>query len=226
MGDYHAYYWGLQNRSNPLYDFLNARFLVVPKGAPPPDAERWRAAFTSDPAVDLYENERAYPRFFVVHHARSVSSHNAAWEALHQPRFDPETTVILEGQLPSNHEAAEAEVRVLEYGLNRVRLQVRSEAPGHLVASEVYYPGWQASVNGQPTEVLRANYAFRAVPIPRGESEVHLEFRPASWTIGLALTLLTATALAIAFLAAMLREGQGRVLDPTGASPLDQGAAS
>lgn len=231
LGDYHAYYWGLENRSNPLYDFLNARFLIVPKGAPPPDAERWRLAFTSDPTVDLYENERAYPRFFVVHRARSVPSHDAAWAELHQAGFDPQTTVILQGEWPSGQKDAGADVRLLEYGLNLLRLEVRSEAPGYLVASEVFYPGWKAWVNGQPTELLRANYAFRAVPVPTGKSEVRMEFHPSSWPIGLAFSLLTATVLVVALLAAELRggrrrQGHRRASDPITGPPSAPGSAA
>jgi uncharacterized membrane protein YfhO len=57
------------------------------------------------------------------------------------------------------------------------------------VLSEVYYPGWRASLDGQETEVLRANYAFRALYLPAGDHQVRLVFAPLSWRVGLVLSL-------------------------------------
>ncbi len=62
---------------------------------------------------------------------------------------------------------------------------VTSPAPGYLVISESWYPGWVAVVNGQEQPVLRANYALQAVAVPAGEVSVALHFRPESWRRGL-----------------------------------------
>ena len=63
-----------------------------------------------------------------------------------------------------------------------------------LVLTEVWYPGWRATVDGESRPVLRANYAFRAVRLGSGQHQVRLTFAPRSWGLGLAvsgLTLLT-----------------------------------
>ncbi len=62
--------------------------------------------------------------------------------------------------------------------------RVEAGQPGYLVLSEVWYPGWRATVNGQPATVLRADYALRAVAVPAGTSTVHLWFAPESWRWG------------------------------------------
>jgi hypothetical protein len=70
-------------------------------------------------------------------------------------------------------------------GVNEIIVRVQATEPGYLVLSEVWYPGWRATVNGSPADVLRANYGLRAVPVPGGESIVHLWFAPSSWRAGL-----------------------------------------
>ncbi len=51
---------------------------------------------------------------------------------------------------------------------------------GVLVFSEIYYPGWTATVDGQPVELGRVNYILRAINIKPGTHEVVLDFHPTS----------------------------------------------
>ncbi|MBI2370187.1 MAG: YfhO family protein [Deltaproteobacteria bacterium] len=53
---------------------------------------------------------------------------------------------------------------------------------------DAHYPGWRARVNGREVPVLRANYAFRAVRIPEGESTVVYFYAPAAVRVGLVLS--------------------------------------
>jgi uncharacterized membrane protein YfhO len=56
--------------------------------------------------------------------------------------------------------------------------------PGYLVLAYTYYPGWHATVDGHPTEILRANYAFMALRLEPGEHQVVLHYRPLSLALG------------------------------------------
>ena len=67
-----------------------------------------------------------------------------------------------------------------EYTDTRVALTVETDAPGYLVLTDAYYPGWVATVNGSETPIQRADVMFRAVSIPAGTSAVVFEYRP-SW---------------------------------------------
>ncbi len=57
-----------------------------------------------------------------------------------------------------------------------------------LVLIDTYYPGWTATVNGDPAAVVRANQAFRAVYIPAGESIVSFRYQSTNFTTGLTLS--------------------------------------
>ena len=74
---------------------------------------------------------------------------------------------------------------------NRIVLDVQSETGGIVVLSEVFYPGWRASVNGRAAPVMRANFLFRAVEAPAGASRVVLTYSPTLWWWGVGLCGLT-----------------------------------
>ena len=82
--------------------------------------------------------------------------------------------------------------RVLSYRPDRLVMETDSPAFRYLFLSEIFYPGWKAFIDGQPTRILRGNYLFRVLEVPEGRHQVLLEFDP--WTIkaGTGITLLTA----------------------------------
>jgi uncharacterized membrane protein YfhO len=68
-----------------------------------------------------------------------------------------------------------------------VSLDVHAEHAGTVVLADAAYPGWQATVDGQPAEVLTANYLFRAVQVEAGRHSVVCRLRPRSLMYGAAL---------------------------------------
>ncbi len=85
---------------------------------------------------------------------------------------------------------------------DRVQLEVRARRAAVVVLLDSYDPGWRAWVDGQPARILRANVAFRAVPVPAGEHRVEMRYRPPALILGIALSVLTA-AIALASAAAI-----------------------
>ena len=71
-------------------------------------------------------------------------------------------------------------VRITSYEPNRLTYDVNSGKGGVLVFSEIYYPGWTATVDGQPVEIGRVNYLLRAIHIQPGQHQVELAFFPKS----------------------------------------------
>ena len=199
LAPYQAYRWGLGERGSPLYNLLGARYVLANKGEPPGDA-RLAPVYTANPDLDVYLNTAALPRALLVHQAQIVTDHAAAWEAIRAPGFDPAETVILEEGEPLAVDPGDGERRLYfaRYDLNQVELVVQTPVDSYLVLSDVYYPGWRATVDGKPAELLRADYVFRAVPVPAGEHTVRLEFAPWTWRAGLWVSIITWIGLGIA----------------------------
>jgi len=200
LAPYQAYRWAVGERGVPLYNLLGVRYVLASKGQPPGD-ERLVPVYTANPEIDVYRNTAALPRALLIYRSQVVPDHAAAWQAIHAPGFDPTQTVVLERGQVENGEwrmandewrvAGGGHVSFVRYGLNEVELAVRTPVSETLVLSDVYYPGWRATVDGVPVEVLRADYVFRAVPLPPGEHTVRMEFTPWTWRVGLAVSIVT-----------------------------------
>jgi len=188
LADYDRYWENMGSRSSPLYDFLNAKYVIAAKDVVL-DWNKFALAFDGDEKLNVYVNRSVLPRSFVVNRARTVPDQKAAFSAIHETGFDPAAQVVVEGGPElSPGEAITGTAQVTSYGLNQIDLSVDMRAPGYLVLSEVYYPGWQARVDGHISPIYRANYAFRAVYLERGSHQVSLIFWPTLWYMGLALS--------------------------------------
>ncbi|MFW6115599.1 MAG: YfhO family protein [Chloroflexota bacterium] len=211
LAPYEAYRWAVGQPGETLYNLLGVKYVLVDKGDPPPGAPLV-PVHSAASEVDVYLNTAALPRALFVSSAHLVTDHGAAWEAIHDPAFDPAHTVVLERNQMEDappgrhtptaqdppHQGAAAEVMFTRYDLNALQLTVAAPAAGWLFLSDVYYPGWRATVDGEPTPVLRANYTFRAVALQPGEHTVEMSFTAPIWRVGLAISAATWLALAAA----------------------------
>ncbi|WP_143961760.1 YfhO family protein [Litoribacter populi] len=91
-------------------------------------------------------------------------------------------TAVINSQEFGTFNAGSGSVELLDYSPNELVYNVDADQPGVAIFSEIYYPeGWKAFVNGQETEILRANYVLRAINLPEGNSEVRFKFEPSSY---------------------------------------------
>ena len=71
-------------------------------------------------------------------------------------------------------------VTIKAYEPNELTYEVNSGKGGVVVFSEIYYPGWTATIDGQPAELGRVNYILRALNVKPGKHDVVLTFKPKS----------------------------------------------
>jgi uncharacterized membrane protein YfhO len=79
-------------------------------------------------------------------------------------------------------------VRITSYEPDEIRVEASLPQPGFLLLLDTYFPGWTASVNGQPARIYRADYNFRAVWLPAEKSMVRFTYQPNSFRTGVVLS--------------------------------------
>ena len=95
----------------------------------------------------------------------------------HEAVADKQFEAVL-GQAKAND--CTATVKLDKYEPNNLQYTVNSKNGGIVVFSEIYYPGWKATVDGQSVELGRVNYILRAVNVKPGKHIVVLDFHPTS----------------------------------------------
>lgn len=154
---------------------------------------RFRLVHSGD--VKIYENLDVLPRAFVVSSARTFADDATALAAMKDATFDPAHMVILNGTpapaQQDNTPGAPGEASILQYEPERVAVEIDSPGQGWLVLTDAWYPGWRAQVDGRPADLMRADMLFRAVPIPAGRHQVEFIYDPASFRIGVGVSVAT-----------------------------------
>lgn len=138
----------------------------------------------------MYEFRNHLPRFRTVGKAEPATDAEAL-KKLADPTFHVEHRILLAdyGPVGEGDEGEAGGVQIVEDTPTRIRLRAERKSPGWLTGVQTYFPGWKAEVNGVEKPVYRANVAFAAVPVPPGVSDVVLYYDPASFKIGVFLSV-------------------------------------
>ncbi len=180
--------------------------------------ERW--AFEED--VQILKNKNAYPRAWVVHDVRFkppvvglnrkdrketmeelLFADDLFWRDPSRTEYDPKNLAWVEtddrsilGGFTSKTNPGKLEtVEVLEHSPNRVVLGANLERPGLVILSDVFYPGWTLTIDGQPSTIHRANRLMRAAAVKTGQHRLVYTYDPASFRVGGMVSLLGLVAL-------------------------------
>ncbi|MEE8572120.1 MAG: YfhO family protein [Gemmatimonadota bacterium] len=108
---------------------------------------------------------------------------------------DPLDLAVVEGDVAPA--AGEGLARIRSYTPNEIVLDVEATHGGLLFLSEVYYPAWEARVDGEMVDVVRTNVAFRGLVVPSGAHEVSMRYSSAEFTLGFAVSGVTATVVVV-----------------------------
>jgi hypothetical protein len=185
----------VQNRR--LFNLFGVRYLLQPTDKPM-DLPGWRKIGEDSepeaydviaggrrklPAYNLYENVAAMPRVFVV--PRAVSSEDFQ-------NADVRNVVVLDEPITDETSSSGPgywSAAIEKYQPNKVTIQATGDAPGWLVFTDIWYPGWKCSVDGAPAKVYRGDLLFRTVHLEPGLHEVVFRFEPESFRWGRTISL-------------------------------------
>jgi hypothetical protein len=202
----------IQNRRFHLVNMVNARYLV--SGVRLPDHPALTAVWVGEDYEGntraVYENRDAFPRAWVAGEF-VVATGEDALAMLAEGAVDLRRTVIL-AQAPAVAPVAgdSAEVSLTRRNAREIALTVDLDRPGIVVVGDAYYPDWKATVDGQPTEVLRANHAFRAVALGAGRHEIVMRYDASLLRKGATISVATVVLTLLALLGSWVAGRRGR----------------
>ncbi len=156
--------------------------------------------------IVVYENKNVRPRVYWANKVVVVEDADAAMNVALKVKLDKRT--IVESTPVGERTAVSSERDLLKFSkptAGEVQIDAVSEQGGFAVISEVWHPGWTATLDGKPLKVLRTNIALMGVWIPPGEHRVELRFRPLHFDAALGLTGLGVAGLVALVLANLRR---------------------
>ncbi len=153
------------------------------------------------------KNQAALGNGWFVKNIQQVPNANAEIEALTD--LSPWETAIVHSEFAdyvSGLGAASGSIQLTEYKPNKLTYTSESSAEGLAVFSEIWYgpnKGWQAYIDGQPVDHIRANYILRALKVPSGKHEIVFEFKPSSFASGEMISWISSILIVLAMFGAI-----------------------
>jgi uncharacterized membrane protein YfhO len=124
------------------------------------------------------------------------------------PAFQPDQEAILAaGKTLQEAPSTAPTVKVATYAPEAIAIQATLDAPGYLILSDAWYPGWRATVDGERATIERANTMFRAVYLPAGTHEIRFAYQPIRFYAGAAASGITLLGIVSAAIGMLRRRG-------------------
>ena len=152
----------------PVLNMLNTRYFILP---------------LQDGKTVPVQNPYTYGNAWFVNNVKFVDNANQELDALgqldlrHEAVADAKFREVLKPVAQAESDSASL-VTLTKYEPNQLTYDVKSAKGGVVVFSEVFYPGWTATVDGEPVSLGRVNYVLRAITVQPGQHQVELSFFP------------------------------------------------
>jgi len=171
---------------NPVHMLFGVAYTIADK--PTPDGGQEVFAGTS--GMKVYKHAEAFPRAWAVHQLRQVRDADAGNQLINDHLADFHDMAFLLQPPPAVETCGSPDsVEVQEHAPNRVRIQAKMGCKGVVVLSDLYFPGWHASIDGTTAPVYEVNEAMRGVVVPAGFHTLTFRYRPFSVIAGFFLSL-------------------------------------
>ncbi len=203
MGDINTLFAALQSQNHAVVDsalantnvlnMINTKYIII------------------NPETQPILNQHAAGNAWFVNSVRVVENADADVAAL------AEISLATEATLDRRYESSlsktsfpvdpSATISLVEYLPNRMVYTSQSTSEQVAIFSEIYYEkGWQATIDGEPADHLRMNYALRGMVVPGGDHEIVFEFHPRSYFAGSTVSLISSILLLLLFIGAIYWE--------------------
>jgi hypothetical protein len=224
---------------DPWRGYASLLFRTEPVYPRPGDAESLRRSGEED--WQIRRNLDELPRAWVVHEARwlepsdgrSAAARNRAlmemiyaddpiWHDATMRAVDPRAVAwvdrdlkpALDRYLPGGAPRPTETVAVSYPTPQRVELEVALDSPGLVILSDVYYPGWELTIDGRPSAIYPVNRLMRGAAVPAGTHHLVYSYVPRSFRVGRVVSILGLSALAFLVVVSVLQPAND-VIHPT-----------
>lgn len=154
----------------PALNMLNTKYIIFP-GA--------------ENRTIPVENPYAFGNAWFVDNVKYVNNANEEIEAI--DKVDLQETALVDAKFKSKLNNVEnaykdslSSITLTSYEPNHLIYKTSLAKDGVAVFSEIYYPGWEAYIDGKEVPHGRADYILRVMNIPAGEHTVEFTFDPKS----------------------------------------------
>lgn len=188
-------------RMERVWELLNTAYVITWREELYAPSEIIYQEPAGDDTTYVHRLNEVAPRAWLVYQAQEIDE-DTTLARLDALDFDPaQVALVSPGSsltLETPHGDEKANIEIVHQTPNSLVLAVATPTDGLLVLSEIYYPGWQAAIDGQSTPVLRANHILRGMSVPAGQHHVEVFFRPVTFIWGAVISGITLVALAVA----------------------------
>ena len=214
---------GKKHNSQTWLDLANIRYLVLTDEYPRPQGRYPLVFHDTTTNVSVYENTKCLPRAYLVSGFNVIENDSEILEfismkAQENPEWFKNNVILSEdpgdGFYPGD--TSQAHVFSVDYGFNLVEMEVSNPEPALLVFLDNFDKGWHVSIDGRDSRIIRANYIFRAVPLPQGKHKVSFKYLPHSLIVGCMVSAITLVTILVLLVLSILRGRHGRVTSQIG----------
>lgn len=146
------------------------------------------------------------PRAFIPSKVTFMQNDQQVLEYMKKPSFDPLNNVVISSNTDHGSTVCKSNdtntVQIIQNQGDFYHININNSCEnGYLFISNTFYPGWQASINGEKTSLYQANYAFQGIKLPKGDNlQIELRYVPLSFYGGLAISFVTLISCIIGFI--------------------------
>lgn len=176
---------GLSNwaPNTPISRLAGVRYVL--SGSPLEPSEATEDFVEIDaPSGYVYENPAALPRAYFAARYEYEPYLDLTLQRIELGHVDSGELVLLASDPVCPVAGNDGTVTITRYEPNQVEIATEQDEPGILVLTDLYDEDWRVSVDGQSADMLRANFALRAVCVPEGAHTIHFEYRPRAYLVG------------------------------------------
>jgi hypothetical protein len=147
--------------------------------------------------MQLLPNPGYLPRARMFYDVKLFNNEDEVKKYMESPEFDYRKTIAIEKDklgteipvLKDTLNIPASNVKISEYTLSNIQIDVETPANGFLFLSEVYYPAWKAYIDGKETEIFKTDYCLRSVYLTQGKHEVEFKYESDTFNTGLIISL-------------------------------------